>query len=363
MSFGMRKTGSNSKNSVPEGGKQFGVSSSVFLHSNSPSKFSFNDRQVGSSSKLVDAGGNTHDTSHEGRRRQPSGSPAATRREEAPGSLHETAHAVRQDETGELPASLKTSGFNPTPAADTSHLDPNGRSEKAQTRADQHAARTDTLRAHAREGYAVAASRNTGDTGAGAARSTTYRGRGGRANTRVVHGKGEDTHYYNLVRGYKWTVDGYVPLSPPTPSPPQQNEGIEINAQGARSGGDDLTTFQQNADDEINTKGARSSGNPSPAIIDQEAIREKSRKAPAKSTVRNNTQSPSGERKAAQAPQSAPAEGGRPGKEQSKPKDPTTMVRGRNAKEPQSAPARGSKPGKTPKATNRSKSEDEKSVG
>jgi hypothetical protein len=192
MSFGMRKSGSNSKNSVPDGGKQSGVSSSVFLHSNSPSKFFFNDRQVGSSSNLVDAGGNTHGTSHEGRRRQPSGSPAATRREEAPGSLNETAHVVRQDETGELPASLKTSGFNPTPAADTSHLDPNGRREKAQTRADQRAARTDTLRAHAREGYADATSRNTGDTGAGAARSTTYGGRGGRANTRVVHGKGSD---------------------------------------------------------------------------------------------------------------------------------------------------------------------------
>ena len=197
MSSGMRKSDSISSNSVPGGGKQSGVPPSVFPHSNCPPKFFFNDRQVGSSSEMVEADGTKRGTSHEGRSRKPPESPAVTRREEAP-VLPETAHVVRPDAAGELPASLKTSSFNSAPAADTSHLDPKGRRETAQTHADQQATRTDFLRAHARDGYADAARRNTGETGAGAAHSqfmatsTTYRGRGGKMNTRV----------YDLVRGY-----------------------------------------------------------------------------------------------------------------------------------------------------------------
>ena len=80
---------------------------------------------------------------------------------------------------------------------------------------------------------------------------------------------------------------------------------------------------QYTAEDDIDTLGARLSGNKSSAIIDQGADPEKSREASEKLTVRSNTQSRSGDRKAAQVPLSAPVGGGRPGKEKSKPKDPT----------------------------------------
>jgi hypothetical protein len=80
---------------------------------------------------------------------------------------------------------------------------------------------------------------------------------------------------------------------------------------------------QHTAENDIDTLGSRLGGNKFSAIIDHGADPEKSREASEKLAVLSNTQSRPGDRKAAQVPLSAPTGGGRPGKEKSKPKDPT----------------------------------------
>ena len=155
-------------------------------------------------------------------------------------------------------------------------------------------------RAHARNSVAETARKKAGGTEAGAApyrlghmHTATHRGSVGEISTNSYRGKPMCT-----------TGDRVACARPLydlslTPSP------------------------QYTAEDDIDTLGARLSGNKSSAIIDQGADPEKSREASEKLTVRSNTQTRPGDRKAAQVPLSAPAVGGRPGKEKSKPKDPT----------------------------------------
>jgi hypothetical protein len=137
----MRKSGSNSISSVPGGGKQSGIPPSVFLHSNCPSKFFFNDRQVGSSSETVDTGGAKPDSSNEGHSLNPPRSSTVARGEETPASLRESTNVVRHGTAGEVPAPLETGGIFRAPLLDSSNVGPEDSKEPAQTLADQRAAR------------------------------------------------------------------------------------------------------------------------------------------------------------------------------------------------------------------------------
>ena len=203
----MQKAGSISTNSVPGGGKQSGIPPSVFLHSNCPSKFFFNDWQVGSSSKTVDTGGAKPDSSNEGRSLNPPRSSTVARGEETPASLRKSTNVFRHGTAGEFPAPLETGGNFGAPPLDSTNVGPRDSKEPAHTLADQRAVQSQRFWANARHDVIYMAPPKAGQTEASAAkRSITNNRRGGSRPTTITHGKVGG--YFDLLRGYVRTVDG-----------------------------------------------------------------------------------------------------------------------------------------------------------